>query len=469
MTDTGHDFLPILSSLPGPRGAKGDPGAPGAAGAAAVNAYAMTTSAFVMPAGLAAATVTVTTTAWMAAGQTIFIEGAGYGVATTILSGTSLTWTANDLPANTAGGTVIAPGKKVSPGGLAYIDPATLGEYEDRIFALETTPGGAKNYYAPTAPAGGGIVVGDIWFDTNDGNRMYRWDGTGWVDIQRVLTLEDFGAGIKPVRTVSTLPSSGAIGDFVILSSDNKIYRGTGAGWTRAVAAGDLVGQVDASTFIVDGTIIAQKIGAGAITADKVGANQIVTQTANIANGVVTDAKIANLSAGKITAGDIQSVNLGYAGRIFHPSHPGRYFRSVDFGTVFEDAKVFAAGNCLAEGAGYGHATAVTAYAPGNGAWTSSSHTACPDSEGKVRVQIQGRLLGYFGKILVYCRVGSGAFIRLAAITSNDGGSAYIDCTRVIAMTATDVVRIYVAPADGDGAITPATCRVELDVTFFNW
>lgn len=41
----------------------------------------------------------------------------------------------------------------------------------------------------------------------------------------------------------------------------------------------------------------------GAITAAKVGANQIVTQAANIADAVITDAKIANLSAAKLLAG----------------------------------------------------------------------------------------------------------------------------------------------------------------------
>lgn len=468
MPDFLTDYVPPISSIPGPRGAKGDSGAPGAAATAGKSSYTLTTSAFVMPAASAPVTITVQDSSWMAAGQSIFIEGAGQFLVTTILSATSVVVTAQDVPSNTAAATAIAAGKKVTPGGIAFIDTTALDELGERVYVLETTPGGNRNYYTATAPSGGSYMVGDVWFDTNDGNRIYRWDGTGWADVQRVLDLDDFGTGIKPVRTVASLPPSGAIGDFVILSTDNKIYRGTGSGWTKAISTGELTGQID-GTFIVDGAIVAQKIAAGAVTADKVGTNQIIAHSANIGEGVITNAHIANLSAGKITAGDIQSVNIGYAGRIFHPSYSTRKFRSVEFGTSFGDAKVFSAGNCLSSG--YGHAAPIVAYAPGHVGWTSSVVTACPDSDGRVRVQVQGRLLGYAGgNILIYCQLGSAEPVALAALHSGDDDNAYADCMRILAtVAATDTVKIYVAPADSNGVITPATCRFEVDAMFFNW
>lgn len=51
---------------------------------------------------------------------------------------------------------------------------------------------------APTASA-----VGDLWIDTDDGNKMYRWSGSAWVVVQ------DQGAeyarlGLNPDGTVAT-------------------------------------------------------------------------------------------------------------------------------------------------------------------------------------------------------------------------------------------------------------------------
>lgn len=463
------DYVPRIRSIPGPRGAKGDTGAAGASATDGKNAYTLTTSPFVMPAASGSVTVTVTDTSWMAAGQTIFIEGAGYGTVTTILSPLSITWTVQDIPTNTASGEVIATGKKVTPGGIAYIPQEYFDDLEDRINTLELTPGGNRNFYSTTAPASSGLKVNDNWYDTDDNFKHYRWDGTAWVEANRVVDLADFGTGIRPIVKVDTLPTSGyENGDFVWLSTDGKLYRMSGGVWTKAVATGDLVGQVDASTFIVDGTIIAQKLGANSVTADKVGANQIITSAANIAEAIITDAHIANLGAGKITAGDIQSVNIGYTGRIFHPTYSTKKFRSVDFGTSFDDGKIFGAGNALSSG--YSHATPVIGYGPGHASWSASGVTACADSDGKVRVQIQGRLIGYAGEILVYCRIDDGEPVALAARSSDDGGNAYIDCTRFLTgVSATSKVAIYVAPAAGDGVVTPATCRYEIDCTFFNW
>jgi len=74
-----------------------------------------------------------------------------------------------------------------------------------------------------------------------------------------------FAAGIAPVEIVGTLPASGNFeGRTVYLTSDNKLYRHTGAptgatGFTVAVDGGD----------IVAGSIVAGKIAAGSIIASK--------------------------------------------------------------------------------------------------------------------------------------------------------------------------------------------------------
>lgn len=42
---------------------------------------------------------------------------------------------------------------------------------------------GATIYAQTTAPVSAGLRVGDMWFDTDDNNRQYRWSGTQWVDV----------------------------------------------------------------------------------------------------------------------------------------------------------------------------------------------------------------------------------------------------------------------------------------------
>ena len=53
------------------------------------------------------------------------------------------------------------------------------------ILAAQATADGKNTvYYQASAPTGGTYKVSDIWFDTNDGNKMYMWNGTTWVAEQ---------------------------------------------------------------------------------------------------------------------------------------------------------------------------------------------------------------------------------------------------------------------------------------------
>lgn len=549
--------LPRVSQIPGPRGASGTAGTAGNSGTNGVSPFTTTTSPFTMPAAAAEVTVTVGTTAWMAVGMPIFIETAGHFTVVTVISATSVRLQAQTAVGNAAAGALIASGKKTVTGAVMTPDSTVTAGLNSRITSLESTPQGNRSWYSATAPSAVTNILrtGDIWFDTDDGYKMYRWDGTQWVDVQRVLQQADFGTGIRPIVKVNSLPTSGySDGDFVWLQTDGKLYRRVNGSWTRAIATGDLVGQVDGSTFIVDGTIIAQKLGANSVTADKVGSNQILTKAANIGAGVIKNSHISTLSAGKITAGDIQAVNLGYAGGIFHPegytlvgtactatasvanggvsavsvtaggsgyadspvvtlsggggtgaqafaiaengvvtsivvTDPGtgytsaptvsvarqvayRYFRTTEFGTSFADNFTFAAGNAFT----FTQPTPVTAYGPGNASWRINNAPAmCPDSGGNLLVQMQGRLIGYQGPILLYCKVNGGSATPLASAYSEAGSvsvqRAIIDSTRKLTgITPTSRIEIFVAPANANGDVAAnVTCRYELDVTFFNW
>jgi len=63
-------------------------------------------------------------------------------------------------------------------------------------------------------------------------------------------------------------------------------------------------------TEIADDAISTPKLQANSITATKVGTNEIIANTANIKNGVITNAKIADLSADKLTAGTITAAEI---------------------------------------------------------------------------------------------------------------------------------------------------------------
>lgn len=464
--------LPRISSIPGPRGPKGDKGDPGTNGAAGVTPSTTTTASFVMPASNGAVTVTVLSTAWAVAGIPVYVETAGHFVVATVLSATSFSLTAQTATGNAAAGAVISTGKRVVPGARMTADTSQVDALGGRVTALENgSTAGNRTWYANSAPTNGGgaLRTGDLWINPSQSNRIYRWDGTQWVDVQRILELTDFGTGIRPIVKVNSLPTSGYVdGDFVWLNTDGKLYRRVSGSWTKAIGTGDLVGQID-GTMIVDGSLVAQKIAANAITADKIGANQVITQAANIGTGVITDAHVSNLSAGKITAGDIQSVNIGYAGRIFHPTYSTRKFRTVEFDSASVNGHIFGSG----AGWTFQHTPGLRTVCPGHALWGQAGYTTtlCPDANGTAIVQIQGRLVGYNGAATVYCRINSGNYVALNSRAADDGDDAIIDTTRrLTGLALTDQVTFYVAPCNANGTIdTSVTCRADIDVICFNW
>lgn len=58
-------------------------------------------------------------------------------------------------------------------------------ELTGSIAAAQSTADGKNTvYYSATAPAGGIYKVNDIWFDTDNDNKMYLWDGAMWAAVQ---------------------------------------------------------------------------------------------------------------------------------------------------------------------------------------------------------------------------------------------------------------------------------------------
>ena len=48
---------------------------------------------------------------------------------------------------------------------------------------IVTANGKNKTYHQASEPTGGEYAEGDVWFDTDDDNKMYRWNGSSWAAV----------------------------------------------------------------------------------------------------------------------------------------------------------------------------------------------------------------------------------------------------------------------------------------------
>ena len=97
------------------------------------------------------------------------------------------TWTPIDLGEGAE--LVEADEAEVDDGTDGLIDLLDRELYDTGQFAPDAQATGdrkVQTYFQPDEPDPEEYVfgVGDLWHDTDDGNHLYRWDGTAWVDAQ---------------------------------------------------------------------------------------------------------------------------------------------------------------------------------------------------------------------------------------------------------------------------------------------
>ena len=100
--------------------------------------------------------------------------------------------------------------------------------------------------YQDTEPAGTNFEIGDVWFDTNDGNRMHTWNGTSWVTFQETTMDEALGLidNKNSVFMQETAPTGGVAGDTWFNSAEgNRPYVYNGSTWVDAQDA--MLGQLN--------------------------------------------------------------------------------------------------------------------------------------------------------------------------------------------------------------------------------
>lgn len=128
------------------------------------------------------------------------------------------------------------------------------------------------------------------------------------ITIDKLFSLSKAKGGYE---IVATLPLTDLFeGRVVFLTTDDKLYRYTGAAWTAAVPAVDITGTITETQIGTD-AITTPKIAANAVTAAEIATNAITADKINA--GAVTAAKmnVTSLDAITATIGTLRTATTG--------------------------------------------------------------------------------------------------------------------------------------------------------------
>jgi hypothetical protein len=231
------------------------------------------------------------------------------------------------------------------------------------IDAIEVAVNGKNHIYRQTTAPDGSVfllVEGDIWFDTDDGNKQYYWTGAAWVSVQDLgIAAAEAGAaaataaaaaataaataaqttadGKNRIYRQTTQPTGGTYveGDLWFdTDDDNKFYRFTSGVWSGFTLGDNALASLSASKITagtIDASVItvsnlnAGNISTGSLAADRIAANTITgaklavgtIEAVSIAASTITGAKIAastitasNIAVGTITADQIAGATI---------------------------------------------------------------------------------------------------------------------------------------------------------------
>lgn len=153
------------------------------------------------------------------------------------------------------------------------------------------------SFYQTTAPTAQG--VGDIWFDTDDGNKMYRWNGASWVVAQDTAITTAINNAADAQATAdgkvntyfqTSAPTPEAIGDLWFeTDANNAVWRWNGSVWVLATDT-----RVTAA-INTDGTIATDKVNTNSIVINGVTSTS-VAQTSGTAGSTGAQVLLQSLT-----------------------------------------------------------------------------------------------------------------------------------------------------------------------------
>jgi hypothetical protein len=217
-----------------------------------------------------------------------------------------------------------------------------IDELQVEIDTIEVSVNGKNHIYRQaTAPDGTvfPLTEGDVWFDTDDGNKQYYWTGTAWVSVQDlgIAAAETAAAAAASAAAAATAASAAATAAAAAAASaataaqttadgKNKIYRQTTMPTTGPFSEGDLWFDTDDdnkfyrytsgafSAFTLGNealsSLSANKLTAGTIDAAVITVSNI--NAGNISTGVLNADRIqaASITGAKLVAGTIEAVSI---------------------------------------------------------------------------------------------------------------------------------------------------------------
>ena len=202
-------------------------------------------------------------------------------------------------------------------------------------YAIQSADGKTTNYYSPEPPYTKDGKTGDTWFDTDDDNKMYTWDGEKWVSMQfgfdaikdkaiRTTKIGDNAVTWEQIAnlavtaekladaavTAEKIKDAAINGTKIEAAAIETAHIQNGAIDTACIANAAITGALIengsiGNAHITNGAISSAKIQNGAITNALI--EDAAITTAKIKDGSITNAKISDLDAGKITTGTLNA------------------------------------------------------------------------------------------------------------------------------------------------------------------
>lgn len=229
---------------------------------------------------------------------------------------------------------------------------AQLAELASALEAAEnaqaTADGKIDTFYSDFPPSGASL--GDLWFETDNGNALYRHNGSGWLQVRDSGIAQAITAAAGAQATadgkVTTFtgegtPTASGIGDLWYKPSDKTMRRWNGSSWavaspsnvadgaTVGAPSGTNVGSTPATSVEAggnaangglnsDGSVKTDKVSTGAIQSEAVSKSyyaQLATTIASMPINTLTP--ILSVSVTGVAAGEV--LRVGGKIRILNP------------------------------------------------------------------------------------------------------------------------------------------------------
>lgn len=188
-----------------------------------------------------------------------------------------------------------------------------IDELQVEIDTIEVSVNGKNHIYRQASAPDGSVyplTEGDVWFDTDDGNKQYYWTGSAWVSVQ------DLGIAAAEAASAAAVAAAAAAAGAATAAQTtadgkNKIYRQTTMPTTGPFSEGDLWFDTDDDNKFyryTGGAFSAFSLGNNAIA--DLSATKLTAGTIDASVITVSNINAGNISTGYLAAGRIQAASL---------------------------------------------------------------------------------------------------------------------------------------------------------------